>query len=218
MKNLIIITAVFLISLTDNHAQNSVFQLPFEKQITFPNLELSIDREKLAKAYYNSEIFLTNENLNNERVNEIRSTIMYEDRKADDIRQLLADFKSLYLCDEEQPVAGTIHFEIIYYDYDSRPTAGLVFNTLSLGIGNLLGIPNHVSLTRLEIDATILDISGNELAKYRSAVKKRAFGGLYYRELDQRDTNLIAAGEALDDMYEKMINDYQIILTELGHK
>lgn len=215
MKNLIIITLVFLSFLQENYAQPSVFQLPFEKQNTFPNLDLILDHENLAKAYYNPEVFLTNENLNNEAVNEIRSTIIFEDRKAEDIKQLISDFKSNYLCEEEGAVVGAIEFDVIYYDYDSRPTAGLVFNTLSLGIGNLLGIPNHVSVTRLEIDVIILDADRNIVAKYRTGAKKRAYKGLYYRELDQRDTNLLAAGEALEVLYSMMMKDYDIILTGL---
>jgi hypothetical protein len=174
-------------------------------------MHILIDEEEIAKSYLSRKIYITEEQWDDQVQEKYYSSVFYEDEKINDAINLLSRYLEQDLVQQGRVKNGEICLRIIYYDYDYHETAGTFINVFSFGIGYLLGIPGAKSRTTVELETSIYDPKGELIANYHAFGKKSSFRGLYYRKIDERESNLIALKRALNDLNEQLMVDFEEI-------
>lgn len=219
MKNLyfihLSITLLFFYSIS-LFSQQSVFETKIKNDKKLPPLNIYIDNEALAEAYLHREVYTAREYEGDELSGQLKSSVFLEDKKVLDARNLFEYFLDKELLETEGKVKGEIGLMVKYYDYDYNMSAFGIFNVLTFGVGSILGVPGFTGKTVVEVDMTIYDPDLNRIAEYSAVGKNRFFKGIYYRRMDQRESNLKALKDALENINEQVMEDYVEIVEMIG--
>ncbi len=219
MKNLHIIhlSVLFVfIHFMPVFSQQSVFDTKVENTQKLPSMNIDIDNEELASAYLHREVFTSREYADNELSGELRSSYFFEDKKVLDAKNLFEHYLNKELLAGEGKVKGEIELMVNYYDYDYNMSAFGILNFLTFGVGAIFGVPGFTGKTVVEVRMTISDPDLNKFVEYSAIGKNRFFQGLYFKRMDQRESNLKALKDALGNINEQVMTDYDEILGRIA--
>ena len=217
MKTVILFSQAVLLSIlfiSKTHAQPSEFDLGITNQAKLLPLHCAISEDAIAAAYMPRERILSQSGSPDEAEVEYASALLTTDARTRDAAILAERYITRDLVSDSSETYGTVEFRVLYYEHKKTMTVFTAFNTLTFGIGYLLGIPSVRNLTRVEAELCLYDAEGKWLASYPGIGEDKFFGGLYTRK-DERTSNREAIKEALSEINAGIMADIGSLNTKL---
>jgi len=199
MKTVILFSQAVLLCMpfiSKTYAQQSEFDLGLTNQVKLLPLQCEISEDAIAAAYMPRERILSQSGSPDESELEYASDLLTTDARTRDAAILAERFISRDLVSAGSENYGTLEFRLLYYEHKKTSSILAAFNTLTFGIGYLLGVPSVRNLTRVEVELSLYDAEGIWLASYPGIGEDKYFQGLYTRK-DERASNRDAIRDAL---------------------
>jgi hypothetical protein len=197
-------------------AQESVFDPGIDNSEKLPLLRIYVDNEDLAATYLHREVINSKEFEGQELSGQVESSIFYEDKKVLDARNVLVHYLDKDLVSRKGDARGDIEMKVTYYDYDHGLSIFGFLNVVTFGVTSLLGVPTFSGKTMVEVDLEIFDDNQQSIARYTANGRNRHFTGLFYNRVDRRESNLRALKDAVGNLNEMVMADYDEIVVALS--
>jgi hypothetical protein len=156
------------------------------------------------------------------------SSAIYGDQRIEDAVTLYERDVERNICNFDTEKVGYIVCEIpVKISQNKGQFLYYVPHLVTLGISSLLGIPNFIFQTEIEIQVEIFDNDKNRIARYSGYGKGRVASALYWgyrvpfevfrtgEESGVRKANIDAFKMAMNEVKEKIDTDHDMLMKKL---
>ena len=210
-KYILLLSIVSLLFSSCATLEPGLFRSNSKNSVLLPTLDPQFDMRSL-NAYY-PEIISGGNYMNSNNVNiayeaypvQIKQNILSQDiiniferDVKDNITDPFGDYKGAIVC------------KVVYANQKSKNIALTVLSTITLGIGNLLGLPTCSEEMAMDIEVEIYDLSDKLIGRYSSQGYDKEWVALYYGYDTSdaiRKANAIAFKNAMSNIKEQINQD-----------